>query len=99
MTFLSSLRLDPKRFVRVVVDDLLYDLGFERRRAFNSAATNVAVFALGVAAGVAVGLAVAPRTGQSLRHDIAHQWADLRARMTETFQSAAKRGERYNPPS
>ena len=81
------------------MEDFLHGIGLQRRSMFSAALSALGLFTAGLIAGAAVSLLFAPKTGQEVRQDIAQRMATLREEVKDKVQSAAKKGERYNPPS
>lgn len=84
---------------QVAKDDLLHDIGLEKRNVVGSAISTFGIFAAGLAVGAAAGLLFAPKPGTEMREDLAQRMTTIRTDLEDKVQSVMKKSDRYNPPS
>jgi hypothetical protein len=85
-----------KLIERIRLDEVLHEVGVQRRGHMLS---GLGIFAAGVVVGAAASLLLAPKSGEEMRQDLADRLSNLGQSVSDKVQSAARKGERYSPPS
>ncbi len=89
---------DPSRVIGRRIDDVLHDLGLQRRDILGSAFTLFGLFGAGVALGATASLLLAPKSGSEMRRDLARRLGGLREEISSRAQPVGG-AQRYTPPS